>query len=275
MIAAPVWSDDEHFRVDDVEFVYSSGESTVSRFCIRKPRRLVEMTVELVGRFEAPRVFEIGIARGGSTALIALVARPRRLVAVELDADRVGALDELIARRDLGESVRAFYGVDQSDRSRLAAIADEQFGDDPLDLVIDDASHRLDETRASFEVLFPRLRAGGAYVIEDWNWQLELAYALAERAGTPAPAPAPVAADGAAAIAFRAYVRENARQTPLEMLALELVLARACSGHAVDKVVVGEHWVVVTRGPGELSPHEFRLAANYVGGSGLLARGEG
>ena len=106
MTSGPVWIDDEHFRVGDVEFESSGGESTASRFCIRKPRRLVEATVELVRRFEAPRIFEIGIARGGSTALIALVARPRRLVAVELDADRVGALDELIAQRELGESVR-------------------------------------------------------------------------------------------------------------------------------------------------------------------------
>ena len=40
-----------------------------------------------------------------------------------------------------------------------------------LDLVIDDASHLLPETTASFNVLFPRLRAGGLFVIEDWSWQ--------------------------------------------------------------------------------------------------------
>ena len=36
--------------------------------------------------------------------------------------------------------------------------------------VIDDASHTYEETRASFEFLFPLLSPGGIYVIEDWSW---------------------------------------------------------------------------------------------------------
>ena len=39
-----------------------------------------------------------------------------------------------------------------------------------LDLVVDDASHAYEETKTSFEVLFPLLRPGGIYVIEDWSW---------------------------------------------------------------------------------------------------------
>ena len=41
---------------------------------------------------------------------------------------------------------------------------------DELDLVVDDASHTYEETRASFEFLFPLLSPGGVYVIEDWSW---------------------------------------------------------------------------------------------------------
>ena len=41
---------------------------------------------------------------------------------------------------------------------------------DELDLVVDDASHTYEETKASFEFLFPLLRPGGIYVIEDWSW---------------------------------------------------------------------------------------------------------
>jgi hypothetical protein len=48
----------------------------------------------------------------------------------------------------------------------LHIIATE-FGAMPLDLVSDDASHLLRETRASFNALFPRLRSGGEYIIED------------------------------------------------------------------------------------------------------------
>ena len=46
----------------------------------------------------------------------------------------------------------------------LGELADE------LDLVVDDASHTYEETRASFEFLFPLLSPGGIYVIEDWSW---------------------------------------------------------------------------------------------------------
>jgi hypothetical protein len=36
--------------------------------------------------------------------------------------------------------------------------------------VIDDASHFDAPTRASFQAIFPLMRPGGVYVIEDWNW---------------------------------------------------------------------------------------------------------
>jgi hypothetical protein len=39
-----------------------------------------------------------------------------------------------------------------------------------VDLVIDDASHLYPFTKGSFETLFPRLRPGGLYIIEDWSW---------------------------------------------------------------------------------------------------------
>ena len=55
----------------------------------------------------------------------------------------------------------------------LARRVDAAFGNRPLDLVMDDASHLGPQTRASFETLFPRLRAGGLYIIEDWSWHLQ------------------------------------------------------------------------------------------------------
>ena len=46
-----------------------------------------------------------------------------------------------------------------SDRERaLGTIVAEEFGDERLDLVVDDASHSLEPTRTSSETLFPRLR---------------------------------------------------------------------------------------------------------------------
>ena len=49
-------------------------------------------------------------------------------------------------------------------------IVQHEFCGSPLDLVIDDASHLYEPTKASFETLFPMLRPGGIYIIEDWGW---------------------------------------------------------------------------------------------------------
>ncbi|PXY36308.1 class I SAM-dependent methyltransferase [Prauserella flavalba] len=54
--------------------------------------------------------------------------------------------------------------ADQSDRASLSAVA-ERHG--PFDIVIDDGSHVSALTLATFEALFPHVRAGGLYAIED------------------------------------------------------------------------------------------------------------
>ena len=50
----------------------------------------------------------------------------------------------------------------------MLEIMDREFGDAPLDLVVDDASHLYDETKVALEVLLPRVRPGGLFIIEDW-----------------------------------------------------------------------------------------------------------
>lgn len=54
--------------------------------------------------------------------------------------------------------------VDQSDPEALVEL-DERYG--PFDIVIDDGSHVNDHVRIALEALFPRLRSGGLYIIED------------------------------------------------------------------------------------------------------------
>ncbi len=275
MSSQPVWDGDASFRVGGVHFVVSHDASTADRLCIRKPRALVEATVELVRAFDRPNVVEIGIAAGGSTALLALTGDPRRLVAIERSPEPVAALDALVDRRALHDRVHLHYGVDQADRARLAQIVTDAFTDAPLDLVIDDASHRLAETTASFETLFPRLRPGGVFVIEDWNWQLRYRYALAlaGRAETGRPAgSASFAADAAGRAALAEYARENLALPPLETLALQLVLVHACSPDVVADVTIDGHWVVARRGPAHLDAERFRVVDHYVDGGLRLPR---
>jgi len=51
---------------------------------------------------------------------------------------------------------------------------DSRFGEAALDVVIDDASHLYTPSLATFEVLFPRLRPGGLYFLEDWRVHVAL-----------------------------------------------------------------------------------------------------
>ena len=262
---ALTWTNDTRFGVDDVDFRCSFAASTEHEFCVRKSRRLIEATVDLVAEFPAARAVEFGIASGGSTALLALVARPRTLIAIERDAAPVEALRRLIERKELVDVVRPYYGVDQGDQKQITEILDAELGHEPLDFVIDDASHRLEETRTAFEVVFPRLRPGGVYVIEDWNWQLRFRYALARGADGVPPNRLERIDDADGRDRFEEYLRENLARTPLETLGLELVLTRASSGQVVDDVLFAESWIVVRRGPAALDPATFRLADCYSG----------
>jgi cephalosporin hydroxylase len=63
----------------------------------------------------------------------------------------------------------AHFSTSQSDRKILERIVRSELADEP-DLVVDDASHTYEQTKASFEILFPLLRPGGIYSIEDCNW---------------------------------------------------------------------------------------------------------
>jgi hypothetical protein len=69
----------------------------------------------------------------------------------------------------LDARIKTYWGTDQSDRSTLRWIVQTEFPAE-LDLVVDDASHVYEWTKTSFETLFPLLRAGGLYIVEDWSW---------------------------------------------------------------------------------------------------------
>ncbi len=68
-------------------------------------------------------------------------------------------------RLDLGHRIKVFQG-DQTDKAFLHAVVEKMGG---VDIVIDDGSHINDHTIKAFGALFPRLRDGGIYVIEDVN----------------------------------------------------------------------------------------------------------
>lgn len=259
----------DSFRIGDVEFVCSyEPNSTANQFFIIKSLPLVERYRDLSRRFKGTTIVELGIAEGGSTALMALEAEPAKLIAIDLETEPLEALTQFIEAHGLTASVRPLYGIDQSDRKVLAEAVDRELGGAPIDLVVDDCSHQLAETRSSFETLFPRLRPGGLFVIEDWNadhlMREAVAVVLREQL-----------AEGREDL--RQSLRQSLSQTPstterrapLSQLAIEFVLARAASGDAVAEVIVDEFWVTVRRGPGQLDPDTFRLDDLYTDHFGL------
>jgi predicted O-methyltransferase YrrM len=251
-----------HVRVGEWDFhcEFPQRRRPEGHLPIAKPRSSVEQYVAVCAAEQPKVIFELGIRGGGSTALLNELAEPSKLIAIEINPRPVKMLDDYIARAGVADRVRACYGVDQSDRSRLAEIVAVELGGRPIDLVIDDASHRLVETRSSFESLFPHVRPGGLFIIEDWTCDHELADAIVaaverDESGRLEAAMIRQAED--------AEERGVIRPRPLSDLAVELVLARAASGQAVAELVIGAEWTVVRRGPSPIDPATFRLRDLY------------
>lgn len=262
--ASPLsWTDEHHLRVGSCDFFCRFPLRAVpdGHLPVLKPREAIEAYAELAAAGPRPNIVELGIKRGGSTALLRELFRPQKLVAVELAAEPALALTRYIAEQSQEEVVHPYYGVDQADRARLTEILDAEFGDQPLDLVVDDASHRYVESVASFEVLFPRLRPGGHLLLEDWLWEHVLAGGMQAARQAGGEQRATVAARVGDAMAERT-ARGDGAPTPFSQLVIELVLARACS-ETVASLQIGPSWVGVERGEGDLDPDSFRLGDLY------------
>ena len=137
-----VFLSDSTLEVDGVLFKFGIDYAapTDAAFYLAKPPKIVHDYLALV-KGATGNIVELGIFRGGSAALMALVAKPKRITVIDI-CEPVDELDQFIADRGLHDQLRAHYRVDQSDRPALAQIMADDFGGEALDLVIDDASTR-------------------------------------------------------------------------------------------------------------------------------------
>jgi predicted O-methyltransferase YrrM len=236
------WTSDDEFVLGGTSYVClelmnPDTRSTADRFCIIKPRSQVERYEQLIRRLAPKNIVELGIWDGGSTAFFAQLARPAKLVAMDRMPAPCVALERFVERHHLHDTVATFYGVDQNDTGRISEIVEREYGAESLDLVIDDASHLVHETRRSFSVLFPRLAPGGTYVIEDWSWaHHDGPFLYGER--------------------FRTA-------TPLSVLVFELMLVAAHHPAMIDQIVLEPGWALVRRGPEAIDPGSFDVSGNY------------
>lgn len=240
------WKGEHRFVVGETAFHlmppnFFSGEAEVNMHegdvFVFKPRALIELYAELIAELKPKRVFELGVFQGGSTLFLAELARPQRLVAIDLEPrnEWIDRMDRHAADRGFGDVIRTIDEVDQADRSRLAEIVEDEFDGDALDLVVDDCSHMYEPTRASFSELFPRLRPGGVYVIEDWRW-----------AHTP--------------VGEKPLEGFYPDEVPLTRLLFEIVLATAGIPELISEVTIDVETAVIRRGPASVDPATFDIS---------------
>jgi len=227
-----VWTHPDTFMLGGIEFVCRAlmrgFPSTPERMLLVKSRWQAEWYEQFLRHLRPKSVVEVGTFDGASLAMCAEIAQPQRLVGIDLRSEPSRALATYIEQRGLEDRVRPYYGVDQTDAARLNEILDGEFGDGRLDLVIDDASHALDATRETFDILFPRVRPGGVYLVEDWPTHR-----------------------------FPQVTR------PLASFVFELWLACSETPDAVAEMQVNRNYVIVRRGPGALESGEFALSKCY------------
>lgn len=231
------WRDDESFESGGgITYVCRPLDgrfpSHPGRFCLLKTRWQVEWYEKLLRDLEPRTIAEIGTFDGASAALFAEIARPNKLVTIDGRQESSAALVDFMARKDFAGRVAAYCGVDQGDAVRLREILGAEFDGEPLDLVIDDASHLADLSRRTFNCVFPYLRTGGTYVIEDWSWTHTATWNTSD-------------------------------EIPLTVLVFELILACAQRPSVVSNVNVYKNWALVTRGDATLDSETFDIATCY------------
>jgi len=165
--------------MDGLTFIQDWGgtaenrEACFPQFVIMKSRDNVEDYIRVLASatrgFED--VLELGVMRGGSCAFFNTLLRPRNHLAIDLVARQTGLEALAENAREQGRKLLTVSGVYQDDTERIIQLAEELMATPAMfDLIIDDASHDYETTLRSFNGLFPRLRSGGIYVLEDWGW---------------------------------------------------------------------------------------------------------
>lgn len=241
------WKSDHVFTIDDVTFIVETGDplyaatSSAQGFVIGKSRRQLETLMGL--NFDRPvrRILDLGIYQGGSVMFYHKLFAPEKIVAIDLNKEPVAPLESYIGQKKLGQVIRTYYGVDQADDEAIRKILDGEMGRESIDLVVDDASHFLRESRASFNLLFPRVTPGGYYIIEDWGW----------------------------AHWHDAYWQENGgpwpEDPPLTNLIFEITMALASSPEWVESIFLLPAYAVIRRGEQENDAGQrFDLSGRYL-----------
>src|SRR5687767_1650228 len=105
------------------------------------------------------KIFEIGIAEGGSLAMWQSYFPKARIFAADI-----------LDKSQFNNARVTTLVADQANRDQLQAAIEKSGGD--IDVLIDDGGHTMEQQQVSLGFLFPYVRPGGYYVIEDVHTSL-------------------------------------------------------------------------------------------------------
>jgi hypothetical protein len=219
------------FSIDGIKFTaLNDGDHTRAltesdRVVLLKGWPFVEAELREIENLDISAMVEFGVWRGGSSVLWPLITNLDRYVGIDIQKLDV-KWPPAVTSHPRWKAIRLYGEVSQDDRVKLDSILNTEFKR-PLDLVIDDASHQYLPSRATFEICFPKLRAGGVYILEDWAW--------AHWAGD-----------------WQQPDHHWAGSPALSNLVFELTMASASRPDIIPQIKIMRGFVVVSRGPAAL-----------------------
>lgn len=203
-------------------------QSTDKCFVLGKTPSMLEALLARLN-FHPRNIIELGVWKGGSLVLFNEMFAPKKLAVLDFMAKVVEPLERYVAHHS--ENVSLHLATNQADREKLQSIYAEVFRGESVDFILDDASHFYEESKVSFETLFPYVTEGGIYVLEDWGWAHWPGDHWQKNEGGD-------------------YFRHR---RPMSNLAIELSLLAASRPSLISEVVVTSGSVYVRRGPEKCS----------------------
>lgn len=147
-------------RLNGLESWIESQLGQVPNF---KGVRYLSEYLRLLGdRLDSMRcIVELGVAEGAS--LLAWSRLCPAAVCIGVDRDWPAGLERALVRLELEGRVH-LIACDHNEPEKIARMIPEE-----VDLIVDDGSHLREPTTRCFFTLFPKVRPGGWYCIEDWG----------------------------------------------------------------------------------------------------------
>lgn len=168
-----IWFNEDEGELGGVRFKvghsnYDQLKTSADLIWVLKGKKFFDRYDTYFGKSEPRTVLEIGIFEGGSALLLADRWPNAKIVGVDIREQNENVFKHA-ERLGVRDRMSLHYKTSQDDVGMMRRIVKNEFPDG-LDLVIDDASHLYPHTAASFDAVFPFLKPGGTFVVEDWAW---------------------------------------------------------------------------------------------------------